>query len=266
MSNPALTAPPDSVFLRAQAEQIAAAYIPPTNGRASRIGDADCVQLLLAAIQEGSYLETACKLAGLSKVTVYDWIKRGETGEEPHATFLNALQKAEAQAEHEMVRAVRKAGQKEAFWAAAATHLERRHPDRWGKRQTDNSTPAIVVNVHQVGDGEVKVGVQVTGLSPASSLPESESLQIPSGIASESDKQGYVNQAKSLITEVIALPQRSQSEAGDARATGDTLPLVSDAGAEIQGGTLPRGVAGRARSERPKKRASRSASTAQKKG
>lgn len=147
----------ESVALRVQAEQIADAYLP-TNGRPSHLQNADTVQQLLAAIQDGNYMETACHLVGLSKVTVYNWLKRGEAGEEPHATFRNALLKAEAVAESEMVHNVRQASKLPQFWPAGMTYLERKFPDRWGKRQDDSSVPKVVV---QIGVQASDVHVQV---------------------------------------------------------------------------------------------------------
>jgi transposase len=150
---------------QAQAEAIANLYQPPSVGRPSDIGDPIIVQQFLDAVAEGNYIETACHLVGLSKVTVYSWIKRGDSGESPFDRFANAVKGAEARAEAKMVANVRRASELPQFWAAAATHLERRHPDRWGKRQDDQAVPRVVVQIG-VGQGEVKVGI-IDGLSPA---------------------------------------------------------------------------------------------------
>ena len=258
MSTPALAPTTSQTDWLAEAGYIRDLYEQSPTYPPSILGDPQRVNRFLVAMAAGNYKSTAATIAGFARETLFHLEKKAKDGYLPAIALFNAVEKAEAEAENEMVACVRsaaKAGPQ--FWAAGMTYLERRQPDRWGKRQSDSSAPAIVVNVHQVGDGEVKVGVQVTGLSPASSLPESESLQISQQMAPESDKQGYVNQAKSLIPEAIALPQRNQSEAGDARATGDTLPQIPDAGAEIRRGTLPRGVAGRARKELPTKRGRR---------
>lgn len=148
--------------LAEQAQTIANLYQRPTVGRPSDIGSPTTVQQFLEAVGEGNYIETAAKLAGISKAVVYNWIKRGEAGEQPYDRFVDALQRAEARAEAAMVRNVRKASELPQFWAAAATHLERRHPDRWGKRQDDTNQPKVVVQIG-VGTGDVRVGI----LSPA---------------------------------------------------------------------------------------------------
>ncbi len=55
-----------------------------------------------------------------------------------------------------MVRNVRKASQLPQFWAAGMTVLERKFPDKWGRRPEDSSTPRIVVQIG-VKDGDVQV-------------------------------------------------------------------------------------------------------------
>jgi transposase len=153
---------------QARAEAIAALYEAPHTGRPSDIGDQDLIKQLLSAIEDGNYLETACHLAGLSHVTVHNWKKRGEAGESPFDVFVKSVKEAEARAEAKMLANVRRASELPQFWAAGMTVLERRHPDRWGKRQDDQQVPRVVVQIG-VGQGEVKVGIlsgNNAGLSP----------------------------------------------------------------------------------------------------
>jgi hypothetical protein len=127
--------------------------------------------MLLEAVHNGNYIETAAELAGLSKVTVYDWLKRGEANETPYNVFANALKRATARAEAAEVAKVRNAGNDPRFWAASMTYLERRHPDRWARRSDDSSAPKVVVQIG-VRDSDVQVSVQgaamPTALPPAS--------------------------------------------------------------------------------------------------
>lgn len=148
----------DSLTLRVQAEQIANAYLP-NGGRPSMTSDADTVQVLLAAIAEGNYRETACKLAGISKVTFYNTLKRAEAGEPSAVAFVNALEKAEACAENELVNNVRRASQLPQFWAAGMTLLERKSPEKWGRRQDSNDGPKVLVQIGvSAGDVQVTIG------------------------------------------------------------------------------------------------------------
>jgi len=146
----------ESVALRAQAEQIADAYVPAYTGRPSGLSEPEKVQLLLASIRDGNYRETAFKQAGIAKQTFYNWLKKAESGNDAAQAFVDALEKAEADAEADMVRNVRNASKLPQFWAAGMTVLERKFPDKWGRRPEDTSTPRIVVQIG-VKDGDVQV-------------------------------------------------------------------------------------------------------------
>jgi len=110
------------------------------------------------AIAAGSYIETAAAYAGISKETLYDWLKTGakaKTGK--HKEFSDAVKKALAAGElrdlavidkaasgYEVVKTRIEDGVKgrtettethwEFAWQAAAWKLERKFPSRWGRR------------------------------------------------------------------------------------------------------------------------------------
>lgn len=160
------------------AEDIATRYQPLETGSKSRIAEADTVQALLEAVDAGNYIETAAELAGLSKVTVYDWLKKGDAGQEPFKAFANALKRAQARAEAQAVRNVRLAGKDPRFWAAEMTFLERRHPDRWARRSEDGTSPRVVV---QIGVKDSDVQVQI------GSPPATEQVNVISNYQTQSD-------------------------------------------------------------------------------
>ena len=147
----------DSLSLRAQAERVANLY-QPNGGRPALISDPNKVQVFLAAIADGNYRETACKVAGIAKQTYYNTLKRAEAGDEAAIAFVDACEKAEGFAEAETVRNVRNASKLPQFWAAGMTWLERKSPDKWGRRQDDASVPKVIV---QIGarDSDVKVNI-----------------------------------------------------------------------------------------------------------
>lgn len=102
-------------------------------------------ETIVGLLRAGNYLETAAAYAGVNKVTVYKWLKRGarslrkssKTGEPiPEAElafveFSNAVQRARAEAEARALQLIAKAG--ESQWQAAAWRLERMFPQRWGR-------------------------------------------------------------------------------------------------------------------------------------
>lgn len=84
-------------------------------------------------LRAGNYVETAAAAAGVSKTTLYDWLKRGARGEGAEfVEFADAVTQALAQAEARDVAIIAKAAATE--WQAAAWRLERMRPARWGRR------------------------------------------------------------------------------------------------------------------------------------
>ena len=90
------------------------------------------------------------------------FVNDSDDGDEAAIAFRDAIEKAEALAESETVRNVRQASKLPQFWAAGMTYLERKHPERWGRRQEDSAAPKVVVNIG-VRDSDVQVQV----LSPS---------------------------------------------------------------------------------------------------
>lgn len=106
---------------------------------------------LLKALEDGHYVETACRLAGIGESTYYYWLDRGEKeynrlqrdyengldlefdeNEKPFLEFLEASRVASAKAEDSAVQVIKKAFKSD-DWRAAAQFLERRFYKRWGK-------------------------------------------------------------------------------------------------------------------------------------
>src|SRR5918995_2138405 len=90
---------------------------------------------ILRKIREGHYAKTAAQTSGITEQTLYNWLKKGEDPEmyPEHAAFHEAYRKAEATDEDKAIDAIRTAFTDD--WRGAMTHLERRYPHRWAKRQ-----------------------------------------------------------------------------------------------------------------------------------
>jgi hypothetical protein len=92
-------------------------------------------------IADGLPYDTACALVGIDYQTFSLWMRRGKGTDsqmpqtELYMNFMIAVQKAKAQAEAFAVQSVVVAYPDN--WKAAAWMLERRHPDKWGKRSAD---------------------------------------------------------------------------------------------------------------------------------
>lgn len=96
------------------------------------------------AIRGGNYLETAAAYAGISRTSLHEYLKRGrrKDAEEPFASFVAAVDEAMGEAETSFVVRVASAARDPRHWTAAAWWLERRFPERWGRRDRVEHTGA----------------------------------------------------------------------------------------------------------------------------
>lgn len=99
------------------------------------------------ALAAGWFRNTAAAYAGISPATLYSWLSRGERestrlknpdaetqeSEAPYVRFLESIKKALAVAEVRDLAVISEAA-KAGVWQAAAWKLERRHPERWGRK------------------------------------------------------------------------------------------------------------------------------------
>lgn len=114
----------------------------------------DLQRKIVEAIRAGNYIETAAAYAGVNKSTIYDWLKRGARGDGAEfVSFSNAVEKALAEAEMRDVLIIGNAAKEN--WQAAAWRLERKFPERWGRKDRMNiqaDVNAKVVFVDDLGD------------------------------------------------------------------------------------------------------------------
>ena len=137
-------------------------------GRPTKL-NIDTHNKIISAIRAGNYIETAAAYAGINKSTLYDWLKRGERekqrvaqnprynirkSEKPYVEFSNAVEKALAEAEVRDVAIIAKAAEEQ--WQAAAWRLERKFPDRWGRKRLDieHSGEIGIKIVDDINDGD----------------------------------------------------------------------------------------------------------------
>ena len=105
--------------------------IKKKGGRPSKADD-ECMKKILDGIKAGLSYEGACGLARVSYKTFLRWRHEGDTGKsEKFSKFCQELSYAEAVAEAEQLKKIKDdPDTKYACWI-----LERRHPDRWGRRE-----------------------------------------------------------------------------------------------------------------------------------
>lgn len=172
-----------------EARRIADAYQPARTGRPSELSDPKVIRDFLKAVRAGNYLETACRVSGLGISTVHHWFKDAETEPDqnhPKVRFRQAYEKALASSEAEAVERVRRAGKAgPQYWTADMTYLERRYPDRWGKRPETYAGPAVTVILGAQAEHLVQVANPVNVIPYYQTQTESESLSSQSLAASE---------------------------------------------------------------------------------
>jgi transposase len=92
---------------------------------------------IVRLLEAGNYRETVCRACGIGTSTLYRWLERGAVEESGiYHDFRVAVERAEAEAEAEAVAILRTAIV-EGDWRATLAYLERRHGERWGRRQTN---------------------------------------------------------------------------------------------------------------------------------
>lgn len=99
-------------------------------GRPDKLTD-EIQKKITQAIQVGSFIETAAQYAGISKVTLYSWLDKGNKQERgKYRDFLNAVEQAFAMATVADLAKISEAASHD--WRAAAWRLEKREKKLYG--------------------------------------------------------------------------------------------------------------------------------------
>lgn len=101
-------------------------------GRKSKLTP-ELQEKILLFLKAGNYVNTACLACGIDETTFYNWIKWGKKRKAGiYFKFFQSTKRAEAEAEARLVTLVNLAGPNN--WQAAMTMLERKYPERWGRK------------------------------------------------------------------------------------------------------------------------------------
>ena len=104
----------------------------PETGRPSKL-NSEVQDRIVAAIRAGNYPKTAADYAGITERTFYRWLQRGQDEDSGiYHEFAQAVQRAESEAEVCAVAILQR--HMADNWRAAVTFLERKFPERWGRR------------------------------------------------------------------------------------------------------------------------------------
>lgn len=98
---------------------------------------------MLEAIRLGLPKDRAARLVGIPRRTFFDWIQKGSAPDAPagYRKFVDEVDLALIQFEHRQLVYIDKASAD--YWQAAMTNLERKFPDRYGKRTRIDSNVTV---------------------------------------------------------------------------------------------------------------------------
>ncbi|OGG46688.1 MAG: hypothetical protein A3F84_25135 [Candidatus Handelsmanbacteria bacterium RIFCSPLOWO2_12_FULL_64_10] len=98
---------------------------------------------VIEGILAGNYIQTVCEANGISRQIFYDWLRRGDEGEEPYVNFFEACQIAFSRAEMGLLEKVKTTDGP--FWQRFSWILERTRHARFGQRQQIEVTQDVTV-------------------------------------------------------------------------------------------------------------------------
>lgn len=106
----------------------------PLDGRQPKLNKATR-EKILKSVRQGNFLKVAATVAGVTPVTLSNYIRLGrEQKSGLYREFLVALRAAQGEAESLHVGNITE--QSDDDWKASAWYLERKHQERWGKKET----------------------------------------------------------------------------------------------------------------------------------
>ncbi|NPV52200.1 MAG: hypothetical protein HPY71_01600 [Firmicutes bacterium] len=115
-------------------------------GRSTRLTP-ELADRIANLVSTGNYDVVVCGLVGIGTSTYYRWLAMGEKAKSGiYREFWEKVKKAEAAREAKWVKDI----DADPSWQSKAWLLERRYPDRWGRRTVD-------VNMQQEVNGQVSV-------------------------------------------------------------------------------------------------------------
>ena len=103
---------------------------------------------LFTVICAGNYMETAAAFCGISKQSIYTWMKYGnEKKSQIYIDFLDGIEKAQAESEIRDLETIKEASKTQ--WQAAAWRLERRFYQKWGRKDNMNLGLSGTLNISE---------------------------------------------------------------------------------------------------------------------
>lgn len=105
----------------------------------------EMIEKIADLIVAGKSIATAANLAGISESTIYRWLALGKkkNSEKIYKDLVERVYEACEFSEFEALQVLRQASMEGSNWRAAAWILERRHPEKYGKRAVNDESREI---------------------------------------------------------------------------------------------------------------------------
>lgn len=133
-------------------------------GRRSKITP-ELIDRICGHIANGAFFRNAVALCGVGASTAYDWLKRGESEAGGlHSAFVEAKKRADASFEQRHIAGIN--DHSNLSWQASAWMLERRFPERWGRKRVEVTGPLLAIGAAEIVIYKASAG------SEARELPE----------------------------------------------------------------------------------------------
>lgn len=147
-------------------------------GRPSKLTKAIQNQIV-KMLEQGNYLETAAAAVNIPPQTIRQWLAKGKGRvNKQYMDFRAAVMRAQAQAEARDIANIRDHGDHD--WRATAWRLERRHPQRWRKRDQLDITGGLESRiVIQAGGAGLNPAVFGGPAGPETVDVEAQTAQLP---------------------------------------------------------------------------------------
>jgi len=122
-------------------------------GRPSKLTP-ELINEVCTLIEGGNYIDVAVACVGIDRSTFFKWVQSGAKAKSGiKKEFCDRIKIAQAKGETKSVALVHKAGK--VSWQAAMTHLERRHPDRWARKDF-LTVQGKIDHIHQLPDDQLR--------------------------------------------------------------------------------------------------------------
>ena len=145
---------------------------------------------LVTAIQVGNYAKVAAEMVGIGETTFYRWMEEGADpkGRKIFREFRESIKRAEAEAEVSNVATVRLAANG-GTWQAAAWYLERKHFDRWGRKDK------VQQEISGPNGAPVSISLEEAKKAVLEFLSEDKNDTVNLGASTEQDSSGESSMA-----------------------------------------------------------------------